>query len=1451
MFREFNVKFEDVEMLGGADNLLEGTEITKVIVRGDNNKMSSLDSMLKNCNELDTVEGELDLNGVSDIDNLLEGTELVKSIDLKNINNENISANNSFPHVDQINIGGELYNKKAMQNVIASKDWTFDDINYSGTVGDNIVTKEVNIVDDNKTTIQDTLEQKAKGIEIIGQTYENLVVGSGEATLLDELTLESVDGSPNEFTPHIEQPVCVECIEGETYQNLIEGKGEYKLTDTFSTTWTESNNSIENPPSMIEIPEIWGNTIQGYANVVTEKMIYDSITNSSVATQVTLNSDNSLKISNWGDLDSWIPTDEDMEKHSIKLKPNTTYSMCAWRKETGERLGALARVESDGFKGNHNSSYKFTTDSTGRVFLCPYGYVYNYVVRVYEGDIPNIADLYEFDLNYIQSVGDLYVNGRGEPILDEEGNEQYKLEIESSNTLFNEKYLKEGFKKELYNGRYVYHATGSTIDNGLFVYNKYKFKENTQYHIKYECANVNNLTWKVLQVAYTDGTANNYTTVVDNLEGKNHIITQVNKTVSKLGFTIEGRYNPLYIYADSIIISETDDNYDLIETDKTTILMPQPLRKVANGRDRLYWDLSNRKYYIEKNIFSMIIDGTQQYIIVWRKDGYVAAYTPVSSPGKVFGMTIIANTLPVISQGEDDPYRSPRECVYTAWDSKIYFCLKGEHDFNYKWFVDNPITVYYHGDSSQIVETKILEKPSLEAYSPKTYITTSAEIQPSQMSVTNKKVDYIPLGLQPNKDYTLQLDSTGKNDKPITVNLGGTETTIQPTNDTIEHHKVVVRTPSTLTTDKLDLSGEGVVVNDVMLFEGGSNEIRQEVEYVEGIESIGKYTITKNKFPNNIVFTKDRTLLNDGTIYGGTTTDYATEDYILCNLDVNKVYSISSPFTYKKVAFYDESKKFISIINTNTNTYLNGFSIPSNAKYYRVSVNNSAGKEIKIQIEEGNTHTSYEEYFEGERYKIDILSHNGQEKNCFTYDLFEKSTVSSSAGWSIFDLGLNMNGSFKLTVKNNSGYNGLIIKIADTPSEISVNSGYQSSYSGNLKGKLCIAVYWNTTGIFVGNGKGKTELSSLIKEGKLEIIIDSDDTNLNYYYEKDSTQSILLPQPLNKIGDIKDKFYWDEDKGHYCIEQNFGYTQFDGTESWGNNGTNYNLKITGKMKNSSCKIMTSCDLKFFSLNNDYIYLPSSAFGEGLNQTSKLKKYLSDNKPYLYYQLEYSNIIDLPYLNKKYSLDTYMPTTYLECANTSMQPSRILLESDTVRYKPSVLETNTDYTVQFECKEKSNKKIKLNLGGSEKEVDAIVGLNHVSITTPNELSKDRLFLSGIGNKVDNVMVVKGEMNQHPEYFDGVQNVGVLQGDKYKIDIKTNEGFALSIKSIKPIAKNDKLYWNKSNKRYEIDRSGSIEVPTVTGDVIDLPRLYQKEDTNFTIESGNIKPSKIKVNYLDID
>ena len=68
---------------------------------------------------------------------------------------------------------------------------------------------------------------------------------------------------------------------------------------------------------------------------------------------------------------------------------------------------------------------------------------------------------------------------------------------------------------------------------------------------------------------------------------------------------------------------------------------------------------------------------------------------------------------------------------------------------------------------------------------------------------------------------------------------------------------------------------------------------------------------------------------------------------------------------------------------------------------------------------------------------------------------------------------------------------------------------------------------------------------------------------------------------------------------------------------------------------------------------------------------------------------------------------------------------------------------------------------------------------------------------------------------------------------------------------PLTKDDRLYWNEDNKRYEIDRNGVIEIPTVEGDTVDLPRLYQRTETNIAIETGNIKPSNVKLDYYDIN
>lgn len=1662
MFREFNVKFEDVEMLGGADNLLEGTEITKVIVRGDNNKMSSLDSMLKNCNELDTIDGELDLNGVGDIDNLLEGTELVKSINLKNINNENISANNSFPHVEEVTIGGELYNKKAMQNVIASKDWTFDNINYSGTVGDNIVTKEVNIVDDNKATIQDTLEQKARGIEIIGQTYENLVVGSGEATLLDELTLESVDGSPNEFTPHIKQPVCVETIEGETYQNLIEGKGEYKLTDTFSTTWTESNNSIENPPSMIEIPEIFGNTVQGFANCVTTDQIVTSLVNTinSGATdyvdQLPYNNRGYLTVYSSGlDINDYSLLTDDC---FIQLKPSTTYSYNAIRVSSTQNV--MIHIYSTNKRiGTFQTGSTFTTDSTGKVIIYPLSVQNGQVeIKLVEGKYNLTQYSWDYDLNYIESVGDLYTDSEGTPILDEDENEQYKLDI-----------ISHGYAKDIINinnqgeGRNIAQNIKIPKNTLYTLYTRYIMTPKVLFHIiaKIDFTQAQSGYFYVLSQGGSNGVKFNKSSsslilVCDNTEyilgsikhnepfmfthrqtydsdTKTYNLSYyLNGTLvlnipdSSWGFqgainlTFNSYYHTEYgggcngitvIYAQNATSYSNgcEEDWDkLNQWNKTTILMPCQLSRIKGSStydvtDKLLFNKDKGTYIIEKNINTHTTP-----TINYTGDLHIDLNLPIDMIRSYNNI----NNYPFIIEGakvQGWSMGNLSEFAIKRYNNDTIVRLATSSSFTNEeisTFLSNK-NVYYVTNSPQTVETKILEKPSLETYSPKTYITTSTEIQPSQMTVTNKKVDFIPLGLQANKDYTLQLDSIGKNDKPITVNLGGAETTIQPINDTSKHHKVVVRTPSTLTTDKLDLSGEGVVVNDVMLFEGGGNEIKQDVEYVEGIQNIGELTLCKNLFDK---FSIELFIGNLNYLTGAEleNSEYMRTDYI--EILPNKTYTLSGfgdSSMDLRYTLYNDNKSFNkgAVLPSLPITTSFTFTTDSTSKYLRIAYNCS--NMDTLQLEEGIVATDYQEYFEGERYKIDTLTTNG--------------------------------------VKNlvNTNPNNWIVKDSDTviiKSSIKVNKGktytvfnsmgqwvavYESDWNGNQynligqdnTGNWSFVATSEYIKVSLWNISHISDKLSQPHNMNVRIFEGYNDYGYNGYEERKlSTQSILLPQPLNKIGEIKDKFYWDDNKGHYCIEQNILKVTYDGSSDedwiymyagvWEGELTSVfrcenkieNLNAFAYKNNIKCSsfrwkkiqdawnpndgydtemITNESDKPVIRLNKDKL---SNVSVDGL------REYLNEHPFDLYCQLTIPDIIDLPHLNKKYSLDTYMPTTYLECTNSPMQPSRLLLESDTVRYKPSALETDTDYTIQFECKEKSDKKVKLNLGGAEKEVDAEVGLNHVSITTPSEIDtslyKDRLFLSGAGNKVADVIVNKGEMNQYPEYFDGVQSVGELQDDgTYKIDIETYSSggdnllsysnfvsghlihgnvvspestvthtesslicdtngitwrgcssnyieidptkkyfyeyttsvtnlniwysnvsfydeskiyisnittsgwidipsnakylkvcyqlgvagtftitnmklftptvYKVPVSTNNPLAKGDKLYWNKSNKRYEIDRGGSIEIPTVSGDVIDLPRLYQREDTHFSTSTGNIKPSKIKLDYNDLD
>lgn len=107
-----------------------------------------------------------------------------------------------------------------------------------------------------------------------------------------------------------------------------------------------------------------------------------------------------------------------------------------------------------------------------------------------------------------------------------------------------------------------------------------------------------------------------------------------------------------------------------------------------------------------------------------------------------------------------------------------------------------------------------------------------------------KSVSY-PTIIKPNTKYTVDLK---RNDKPLTVNLGGTEVTFVD-----GETRKTITTPSTLTNDKLSYYVVGAKCNEIMLIEG---EIEGNVDYFTGMQSV----VMQNQMP--ILHTVGKNLIN-------------------------------------------------------------------------------------------------------------------------------------------------------------------------------------------------------------------------------------------------------------------------------------------------------------------------------------------------------------------------------------------------------------------------------------------------------------------------------------------------------------------------------------------------------------------------------------------------------------
>lgn len=217
----------------------------------------------------------------------------------------------------------------------------------------------------------------------------------------------------------------------------------------------------------------------------------------------------------------------------------------------------------------------------------------------------------ENNLEDIRHLGQLYVDESGQPILDGEGREQYKIEIESKNniitTIFNNNITSDNFT----------FTSSSILDDGTLKIS-HSYNANVEFN--------NPITLKPSAMIYinilkVDALGSSYEFKIKNGETvlKKVYIEDINKeiiakgsckivytnnTSSNVTVTSIGAYFGNY-YINEILVYDYYDNYlSGYKCYKTSILLPCQLSKVNDVSDRVYWDNTNNKYVVEKNIDS-------------------------------------------------------------------------------------------------------------------------------------------------------------------------------------------------------------------------------------------------------------------------------------------------------------------------------------------------------------------------------------------------------------------------------------------------------------------------------------------------------------------------------------------------------------------------------------------------------------------------------------------------------------------------------------------------------------------------------------------------------------------------------------------------------------------------------------------------------------------------------
>ena len=211
-------------------------------------------------------------------------------------------------------------------------------------------------------------------------------------------------------------------------------------------------------------------------------------------------------------------------------------------------------------------------------------------------------------------------------------------------------------------------------------------------------------------------------------------------------------------------------------------------------------------------------------------------------------------------------------------------------------------------------------------------------------------------------------------------------------------------------------------------------------------------------------------------------------------------------------------------------------------------------------------------------------------------------------------------------------------------------------------------------------GTTTEQLKEYLQANPLEIVVNAktpqkiQHTLIPSTVEMMQEPTFILPQPLRSVPNgICDRLYWDENKGHYCIEKRIERFTIDGSYSniahGGYSNSNYiEIYMNGIIK-SVVDNQGYCEDPSYTMNgyNGNAYINSAnykAFSIGVNKASlivpkveieqvigttynrdfkQLKQYLALKPVTILYPLATSEIIDLPHLNKKLTLPTHPNT----------------------------------------------------------------------------------------------------------------------------------------------------------------------------------------------------------------